>query len=787
MIRFFKELSTEDEALSGSKGCALARLYRAGYPVPDGFIVLPGAFAGDDLTPAAWGQVCAAIDRLKGPGDASLVVRSSASSEDASGASFAGQYETVLQVRTPEEIREAIWRVRRSQRAERVQAYGQAVGLESSCRVAVIIQRMVQADMGGVVFTVDPVTGSRDCMVGNMVYGGAGQVVAGEVDALPFTLGRPGGEYEGPAELSAFAPELYHMAERLEVELGAPQDIEWAISEERLYLLQSRPITTLCGYDPMTGECNDSLTGDFLWVSGNFGEAVPGVMSPYTWSLIKIYFEEERNLHALGRLYPTIGNICGRLYMNASVWLSASAAVGIDPRKVMEASASMYGDVPRDVSIPVIPVSTWWIVGCIPGVLQARRRLKELVEELPEFAGRAPVLVHEIEGRIRAVDDPTELAALWRETLTPLLHRAALVLLACNCELQNAIGKLQRDIQGLADVEDADALLSGWSTVSDYIESLGPLVGLIKILRGEMDRETYIKDYGHRGVDEFEFSRPGQCEDPDWMDRQLAEIAARADEIEATLARRQRIREDAWQQFEAEHPQQAEMIRPHLDRVSQAIHLREKTRSEVTRVMRLARAFALRAGAITGLGDDVFFLSIEEVLSVLGGVDAPVRFIPARRETDARYRQLPPLPAVIRGRFDAFEWAANPDRRRDLFDASAPPPAVGTEAVRGLPATAGTAEGRVRVLESLDEAEQFRPGEVLVTSKMNIGWTILFPKCAAVVTDVGAPLSHAAIVARELGIPTVVSCGNATSLLRTGTRVRVDGTRGTVSIVTGES
>jgi pyruvate,water dikinase len=173
-------------------------------------------------------------------------------------------------------------------------------------------------------------------------------------------------------------------------------------------------------------------------------------------------------------------------------------------------------------------------------------------------------------------------------------------------------------------------------------------------------------------------------------------------------------------------------------------------------------------------------LDLDEVAAVLRGAPAPDTA--ERSAAYERYAALPPYPSVIRGRFDPFAWAADPDRRGHLFDASAAP-AAPDGAVSGFPGASGVVEGTVRVLRSVDEGEQLRPGEILVTTVTNIGWTPLFPRAAAVVTDVGAPLSHAAIVARELGIPAVVGCGNATSVLRTGHRVRVDGSRGTVEVL----
>jgi phosphoenolpyruvate synthase/pyruvate phosphate dikinase len=122
-----------------------------------------------------------------------------------------------------------------------------------------------------------------------------------------------------------------------------------------------------------------------------------------------------------------------------------------------------------------------------------------------------------------------------------------------------------------------------------------------------------------------------------------------------------------------------------------------------------------------------------------------------------------------------------PRRRADLYDATGNHRPMGTD-ITGFGGAAGVVEGTARVITGLEHATTLRPGEILVTTVTNIGWTPLFPRAAAVVTDVGAPLSHAAIVARELGIPAVVGCGNATTRIHTGDRVRVDGARGTVTV-----
>jgi pyruvate,water dikinase len=191
---------------------------------------------------------------------------------------------------------------------------------------------------------------------------------------------------------------------------------------------------------------------------------------------------------------------------------------------------------------------------------------------------------------------------------------------------------------------------------------------------------------------------------------------------------------------------------------------------------------------LSGLGDGIFFLTIDEVLDVLSGDETAIRSIPARKETYERCKALPPYPSIILGRFDPFQWAADPKRRIDIFDSHTSLRESNIEAdlantIIGSPGAAGVVEAVVRCLDRPADGDQLQDGEVLVTMQTDIAWTLLFPRAAAVVTDVGAPLSHAAIVARELGIPAVVGCRDATMRLKTGDRVQVDGGRGVVEIL----
>jgi phosphohistidine swiveling domain-containing protein len=304
---------------------------------------------------------------------------------------------------------------------------------------------------------------------------------------------------------------------------------------------------------------------------------------------------------------------------------------------------------------------------------------------------------------------------------------------------------------------------------------------LDQLAAAEIDRETFNRRYGHRGPHEFEISLPRPGEDPEWIDRQLAERAESPTSYHDLLATQEQRRQKAWADLEQRHPVQAKILHHQLRGWAKISRDRERARSEVIRYFWVLRAYALRAGELTGLGDDIFFLDKAEILRVLHGETISPRLIKQRRLAYQAYSALPPYPALIRGTFNPYRWAADPNRRSDVYIAGST--AEADVAVRGFPGSAGVVEARVRVLNDAAHGAALQPGEALVTTITNVGWTPLFPRAAAVITDVGAPLSHAAIVARELGIPAVVGCGNATMRLKTGDLVRVDGTAGTVEVL----
>lgn len=772
-VQPFGELAAEEQRFAGGKGSTLARLYQAGFPVPDGFAILPAGFAGDELRPEAWGQAQALLNSMRKNGT-SFAIRSSALSEDSASASFAGEFETVLDVHTDEMVREAIHVVRRSRHSERVQAYTEVKGMDGEHDMAVVVQQLVRADISGVLFTADPVSGSRTRMMGNYVYGLGDELVSGEAEPYTFTLELPKGRYDGPAALARVARRLYKMGRRLEKDLGCPQDIEWCIADGKLFLLQSRPITTLLECDPISYDWNSSYTGDYLW--GESAGVYPEVLTPSTWSVWLIVFGRALSGHKF------TGNIGGRYYVNYSVLYSLLRRFGRSHQDIVEMLSLMMQPLPDGMEIPTIPVSIRDLLG--GASLRELTKQRRLKRQVTDIIADGPKRCSRLEVQIRAAQKGTDLIGLWHEAVQPLFWDSWLLLDVYNEGFTYPFGALRKELTELLGSAKADALLSTIGGGTEQLATVGITAGLLKLARGEMSREEYLEQYGHRHANENELSVRRPKEDPDWLDRQLAEMEQHPVDIESMLEKRAAEFQVAWAQFEELHPKKAKSIKRKLDKLTKTTHIRESVRSELTRAIGVMRAWFLRAGEITGLADDIFFLTYEETLNLLSGEETAIAHISARRETYEKYRALPPYPALIRGRFDPIQWAADPNRRHDAFDAHAPLASVPeSSTLKGYPGSAGRVEGLVRRIESPEAGDQLQSGEILVAVTTNVGWTPLFPRAAAVVTDIGAPLAHAAIVARELGIPAVVGCGNATLRLRTGDRVRVDGAQGIVEIL----
>ncbi len=644
---------------------------------------------------------------------------------------------------------------------------------------------MVPAEQAGVLFTVHPLTGDLGTMLGNVVDGSGEALVSGSSSASEFTFARPGGEYSGPEALRPLAARLHAEAHLAEIAFnGMPLDIEWAVAGGKVWLLQARPITTLSGWDPVTAERNDSRTGNCLWSATNLSEANPEAQTPLTVSAVT-YLQANGGPSLALRGREMAGYIGGRPYANLTVQIAARGKKAArDPRATYRELAPWWGDLPTWVPIPTLPLTSgdWRREGL--GLLRGLARFQSHRRHLPEFLAEHAGRCRQCTERIAASQTPEALRQLWSAELFDAAVAAFWAVVASGSD---SPARLEVELRERLGAEDATALMSNLAGLAGGLESLGPAAGLQAVLAGRMSREEYLDRFGHRGANEAELAWPRPAEDPNWLDGALAAMSGATD-VAAAGERQRAGYEGAMARLVERDPRLARRTRRRLLAAARQSALRERVRSEGVRWTGVARAFALRAGELLGIGDGVFYLTLTELLDALAGDHSSFALIDRRRAVHRRYRELPALPGIIVGSFDPFEWAADPDRRQDIYIADDPsrPAESATAAddlITGFPGAQGIVEGPVRYLEQLADADQLQPGEVLVTHLTNIGWTPLFPRAAAIVTDLGAPLSHTAIVAREFGIPAVVGCGDATSRLPTGTRVRVDGGRGTVQLL----
>jgi phosphohistidine swiveling domain-containing protein len=532
---------------------------------------------------------------------------------------------------------------------------------------------------------------------------------------------------------------------------------------------------------PAMKEWNDTFGGDYLWTNMTAGEVFPTTTTPSTWS---VWQELLKNM-SLGDI-PAYGTIAGRLYLNYSLSYSFLLKVTRKHERVMSVIGDSIGAPPAGVDIPSFPVSWRTILfQLVPREFGNETKKNKLRKTAPEFLVMVRDRCSELGRRIeRAQGD--ELISLWTDEIRPLWKETYLLQDKMNEELAAMNRKLKKELTKLLGEDEARTFLATISSAGE-LASMGPLMGLARLRSGELSRGEYLERYGHRGPHENELAEPRPYEDSAWLDEQLAELEKSPLEVTEMLAKRDAEFDAVRERITRQLPlKKGQAVARRIDETLETNGLRESTRSELTRVAGVIRTLFLRAGELTGLGDGVFFLTVDEVIDVLSGDTSPAARIPAQREAFERYRALPPLPAWVRGRFDPIKWAADPNRRMDVYDPHAPAPDAvsGAERViKGHPGSAGRVEGIVRRIDSLEEGDQLQPGEILVTSTTNVGWTPLFPRLGAVVTDIGGSLSHAAIVARELGIPAVVGCGSATGHLRSGDRVRVDGGQGVVEIL----
>jgi pyruvate,water dikinase len=720
-IRRLREVRLADAPTVGGKAASLGELLADGARVPDG-VVLPLGF--DAASPEARRSALAGAAAELGTGP--FAVRSSGLAEDGAERSFAGMYETVLDVQ-PEDLPEAVDRCLASATTDRVAGYDRRDGVP----MAVLIQRMVEPVAAGVALTADPVSGDRQSCVVTAVRGLGDRLVSGAAHGDEWTVIDGRATVRRQPERAIDQPQVEAVAaeaRRIATARGEPQDIEWAIDAGgTLWILQARPMTALppdvSWEPPAPGAYTRQL---------RFGEWISEPVTPLFESWLLTTMEERTHadyLRLLGQRIPRPYHVVvNGWYFYTVNWATPGAFARNLPNMLwhlIRTPRVVAGINPSTVRHSYPLVEREWRSDLQPryraAVEDAERRVESLpVNELPalidrlaDLAGESFTLVTALAGAGYKLE--VNLAGFYRRHLAPSLGGSHLPLLT---GFEAPIDPARHAVSSL-----------------DWWHEPGPRAGSA--------------------------TRPAEDH--------AALVAARHAAEEAAFAAL------------ASSPRRLRAFRKLLADAQHLVPVREEQVAELTIAWPVMRWAVLRIGeALASRGvisepDDVFFLTRDEALSALGegGGPAPSVDTAARRSTRAQQARL--VAPLHVGRL-------NPLLRRLIDGMSGVLGADPTETaiVSGTPASAGRATGAVRVIRGPEQFDELEPGEILVASLTAPAWTPLFTRAAAVVTDIGSPAAHASIIAREYGIPAVVGCGDATARLKTGMQVTVDGGTGNV-------
>ena len=785
-----------DVDTAGAKAATLSLLRREGFDVPDAW-VLPVSLT--TAIAAAPERAAAAVDQvLSQLGETLVAVRSSGVAEDAPSASFAGMYDTFLDVSGPAAVTEAVIACIGAASSSRLSAYR---GREDVAVPAVLIQRMVAADCAGVAFSIDPVTGASEVRV-SAVKGLGEALVSGRADPEEWVVDRSTLSARCPDDRGVLGAGLVEriaiLTLKLEEHFGRPQDVEWAAVDDRVELLQARPITVIPKPPgvvlPGTGWAKD--TSHYPEQLSPLGASIyDRLIRTATLDMVETYGLLIKRLDQ-----RTIG---GEVYVRAE---PIAGPVGSKGRRAPP--ALLIGLLAR--VIPVVRRATRraelaldsqrletvfdrWDQEWGPYFRAETRRLQEIA---PAGLDDALLLRHYEE------IDKVQLEGMRVHFLLFLPYAVAMAELdqVCTEHLGWNPSKALELLTGLsrASVEGRDALAEVAKKVADTAgaaEALAanpddPVTALASVDRAMAeDLSAWLSSYGWRCFN-YDAGSPAWAERPDLVARMLVDgLSASPDgarQREAAVAEaRSRLSGAALALFES---RLTAAMRAYPNREENVVYADQ---GGLIRRWALEAAKRLVDRGILERSDDVVWLEAEEVVESLRHTPAPdltdrlverkseyawVRAHPGPThigEPDA-VPDLSKLPAALRRTNGALLWVMTHDSPPDLaYD-------LGDAIAVGNPACAGTATGPVRIVMGEADFHKVRPGDVMVSPVTTPAWTMLYSLVGAVVTDHGGVLSHAAIVAREHGIPAVIGALGATTTLRDGQIVIVDGTTGRV-------
>jgi len=856
----------------GGKARGLAALARAGFPVPAAY-AMPG-WVGDSFfssvleiadrprallqTPHVPDERLQGIaervreatlpqDVVRSVGDAllamrdegaiSFAVRSSAMHEDQEGASAAGMHATLLNLIREDEVLDAIKVCWSSLFRPRVLSYLRALGEDTPVSVGVVIQAMVPAEVSGVLFTANPLTGDAGEVVINAAYGLGSSVVDGRVTpdtyrvdkatgqlrdriigdkAQQTLLERSGGvrdvavapaEREVPALSEQQLLHLSDLASRVESHFGNARDVEWAIAEREIYVLQARPVV-VPSVRNRRGSRRDRPVDrrKIVWSNANVGEALPGVATPFTWSVLSQFSDLgfRRAFGAMGCAVPRdaelVGDFRGRIYINLTEFSAIMSQIPwIHPSTLVRLGGGQYASELDEVVAE--RSSTGFFLRLPQTVSRYARenfRLKARVEDFEAYFSDERMRIYGIDPRLL---EPSGLDRMLGD-VEHLLDETGSIMLTAYANLLSAVlvligllrafaqshgpGFYRELLSGLQDVASARPGFVLWQ-VAQLAREEPEVAERIRVTdlselsvaglppgRTRDALSRFVEDYGFRGIREAEIAAPRWSEDPTLMFATLRSHLAGTIDMAERERGLQQVRAEAEEKLKRSVPF---VLRPAVTKLLEVVRrftrMREHLRGHVVEVLGMFRRVALEASRRIEARepeagpDAAFFLTLAEVRRVLYDENERVAIRVQRRRLEHERNQALPEPPTTFVGFPPDDAGVAPTAKR----------------LRGVAASRGKAEGRVRILRDPAHAANFRPGEVLVVAAADTGWAPLFLAASGVVTELGGPLSHAAIILREYAVPAVVNVTNATRSLRDGDLVRLDGDAGTVEVV----
>ncbi|MBR8832186.1 MAG: hypothetical protein N5P05_000754 [Chroococcopsis gigantea SAG 12.99] len=712
----------------GQKAATLSQLKRWGYAVPDGW-VLP---AGDDFAPL--------LQVIKPSQENPYVVRSSAIGEDSETASAAGQYTTLLNITTPEDLETAILACQTSYNNPNAAFYRADKG-QPEASIAVIVQKQIRGVFSGVVFSRDPVNGLNNDIVIESLPGDALQIVSGRVTPEQYRVneGEIIGEGNIPprviqevAKLARELEDLYH---------GIPQDIEWTHDGEKLWLLQSRPITNL---QP-------------VWTRKIAAEVIPGVIRPLTWSINQpltcgvwgdiftlVLGKEARDLD----FNETAALHYGRAYFNATLLGKIFRRMGL-PAQSLEF-------LTRGAKLGKPPILS--TVKNIPGLLRLLGREWQLETDFQRDMEKhfLPCLAAATAQPSETLTEETLLQQI--ETLLKTLKIATYysILAPLSFAIRQNIGKVDNNALDNSQSPEVASLESLKSIACEIRPLISPDIKSVEDMRQEMKNsppimdkfQGWLQNYGYLGAVGTDISVPRWADDPEPMEKLLSQYILG------------RIKEP-------------EKAKNKSSKLQSRLNIKNKTTEIYSRLLCQVRwhfvnlESLLLSQNILNQSGDIFYLTYEEIKDLTRQKKIKEK-IEIRREKYEKDTNLSPIPYVIYGKPSSGEFL--------------PSKLTVKQKIEGIGASPGQIEGKIKVLKTL-EIEDIEPGTILVVPYTDSGWSPLLSKVAGIIAEVGGQLSHGAIIAREYGIPAVMDVNHATDIFKNGQIVRIDGQKGSVEIL----